>query len=105
MSWMILFLAGLLEVAWAVGMKHIDGFSRPWVLAGTVAATILSVVLLGLAMKNLPLGTAYAVWTGIGAIGTFIVGILWLGDSMSTARVLSAVCVLIGLIGLKLSTP
>lgn len=105
MSWMILFLAGLLEVAWAVGMKHVDGFSRPWVLAGTVAATILSVVLLGAAMKNLPLGTAYAVWTGIGAIGTFIVGILWLGDSMSTARVLSAVCVLIGLIGLKLSTP
>lgn len=105
MSWMILFLAGLLEVAWAVGMKHIDGFSRPWVLAGTVAATILSVVLLGLAMKNLPLGTAYAVWTGIGAIGTFIVGILWLGDSVSVARVLSALCVLVGLIGLKLSTP
>ena len=74
-------------------------------MAGTVAATILSVVLLGLAMKNLPLGTAYAVWTGIGAIGTFIVGILWLGDSVSTARVLSALCVLVGLIGLKLSTP
>lgn len=105
MSWMILFLAGLLEVAWAVGMKHIDGFSRPWVLAGTVVATVLSVVLLGLAMKNLPLGTAYAVWTGIGAIGTFIVGIFLLGDSLSTARIVSALFVLVGLIGLKLSTP
>jgi quaternary ammonium compound-resistance protein SugE len=105
MSWMILFLAGLLEVAWAVGMKHIDGFSRPWVLAATVLATVLSVVLLGFAMKNLPLGTAYAVWTGVGAIGTFIVGILWLGDSLSAARVISALLVLLGLIGLRVSTP
>ncbi len=105
MSWLILFVAGLLEVAWAVGLKHVDGFSRPWVLVGTLAATVLSVVLLAIAMKNLPLGTAYAVWTGIGAIGTFVIGIIWLGDSMTTARILSALCVLIGLIGLKLSTP
>lgn len=105
MSWLILFVAGLLEVAWAVGLKHVDGFSRPWVLVGTLAATVLSVVLLAIAMKNLPLGTAYAVWTGIGAIGTFVIGIIWLGDSMTTARILSALCVLIGLIGLKVSTP
>jgi quaternary ammonium compound-resistance protein SugE len=105
MSWLILFVAGLLEVAWAVGLKHVDGLSRPWVLVGTLTATVLSVVLLAIAMKNLPLGTAYAVWTGIGAIGTFVIGIIWLGDSMTTARILSALCVLIGLIGLKLSTP
>ncbi len=105
MSWLILFVAGLFEIIWAVGLKQIDGFSRPWVLVGTLAAIVLSMVLLAVAMKNVPLGTAYAVWTGIGAIGTFIVGIIWLGDSMTLTRVASALCVLIGLIGLKLSTP
>ena len=105
MSWLILFVAGLFEIVWAVGLKHIDGFSRPWVLVGTLAAIVLSMGLLALAMRNVPLGTAYAVWTGIGAIGTFVVGIIWLGDSMTFARVASALCVLIGLIGLKLSTP
>ena len=104
MSWMILFVAGLFEIVWAVGLKHIDGFSRPWLLIGTFAAIVLSMTLLAVAMKNVPLGTAYAVWTGIGAIGTFIVGIFWLGDSISAARVLSAICVLVGLIGLKMST-
>ena len=86
-------------------MKQIDGWSRPWVLAGTLVAIALSMFLLAVAMKDVPLGTAYAVWTGIGAIGTFIVGIIWLGDPMSAARVVSALCVLVGLIGLKLSTP
>ncbi len=106
MSWLILFVAGLFEIVWAVGLKHIDGFSRPWVLVGTLAAIVLSMGLLALAMRNVPLGTAYAVWTGIGAIGTFVVGIIWLGDSSDIhARVASALCVLIGLIGLKLSTP
>lgn len=105
MSWVILFVAGLLEVVWAVGLKQLDGFSRPWILLGTVAATVLSVWLLAVAMKEVPLGTAYAVWTGIGAIGTFIVGILWLGDPANIPRVLSALCVLVGLIGLKLSAP
>lgn len=105
MSWLILFVAGLFEIVWAVGLRQVDGFSKPWVLAGTLLAIVLSMVLLAVAMKNVPLGTAYAVWTGIGAIGTFIVGIIWLGDSMTLARVASALCVLIGLIGLKLSTP
>jgi len=86
-------------------LKQIDGLSKPWVLAGTLVAIVLSMALLAVAMKHVPLGTAYAVWTGIGAIGTFIVGIIWLGDSMTLARVASALCVLIGLIGLKLSTP
>ncbi len=105
MSWLILFVAGLFEVVWAVGLKQVDGFSKPWVLLGTLVAIVLSMLLLALAMKNVPLGTAYAVWTGIGAIGTFIVGIIWLGDAVSIARIASALCVLIGLIGLKLSTP
>ncbi len=105
MSWLILFVAGFFEIAWAVGLKQLDGLSKPWVLVGTLVAIVLSMGLLACAMKNVPLGTAYAVWTGIGAIGTFIVGIIWFGDSMSFARVASALCVLLGLIGLKLSTP
>lgn len=105
MSWLILFVAGFFEIVWAVGLKQIDGWTRPWVLAGTLVAIALSMFLLAVAMKDVPLGTAYAVWTGIGAIGTFIVGIIWLGDPMSVARVVSALCVLVGLIGLKLSTP
>lgn len=103
MSWVILLVVGLFEIVWAVGLKQLDGFSRPWMLLMTVGATVLSMWLLAVAMKELPLGTAYAVWTGIGAIGTFIVGILWLGDPASTPRILSALCVLVGLIGLKLT--
>lgn len=105
MSWLILFIAGLFEVVWAVGLKHVDGFSKPWVLVGTLAAILLSMGLLALAMKNIPLGSAYAVWTGIGAIGTFIVGIVWLGEAATIPRIISAACVFIGLIGLKLSSP
>lgn len=105
MSWLILFIAGLFEVVWAVGLKHVDGFSKPWVLVGTLAAILLSMGLLALAMKNIPLGSAYAVWTGIGAIGTFIVGIVWLGEAATIPRTISAACVFIGLIGLKLSSP
>jgi len=103
MSWVILFVAGLFEIAWAVGLKQVDGWSRPWVLTGTIVATVLSMWLLAVAMKEVPLGTAYAIWTGIGAIGTFIVGILWLGDPVSAPRILSALFVILGLIGLKLT--
>ena len=103
MSWIILFLAGLFEIAWAVGLKYSDGFTRlvPSVLTG--AAMLISVVLLGWAMKGLPLGTAYAIWTGIGAVGTVIVDIFLFGESMAPMRLISIALVLAGLIGLKLS--
>jgi len=103
MSWIILFLAGLFEVAWAVGLKYTDGFSRPLPTALTVAAMLVSIGLLGLAMKELPLGTAYAIWTGVGAVGTVIAGILLFGESMALVRLLSVGLIVAGLIGLKLS--
>lgn len=80
MSWIILFFAGLFEVGWAVGLKYTDGFSRPLPTALTIAAMAISLGLLGLAMKELPLGTAYAIWTGVGAVGTVIAGIILLAS-------------------------
>jgi len=103
MSWLILFFAGLFEIAWAVGLKYSDGFTRLVPSALTLVAMVISVVLLGWAMKGLPLGTAYAVWTGIGAVGTVIVGIFLFGESMAPLRLLSVALVVAGLIGLKLS--
>ena len=103
MSWLILFFAGLFEIAWAVGLKYSDGFTRLLPSVLTLAAMVISVVLLGWAMKGLPLGTAYAVWTGIGAVGTVIVGIFLFGESMAPLRLLSVALVVAGLIGLKLS--
>lgn len=103
MSWLILFFAGLFEIAWAVGLKYSDGFTRLLPSVLTLAAMVISVVLLGWAMKGLPLGTAYAVWTGIGAVGTVIVGIFLFGESMAPLRLLSVALVVTGLIGLKLS--
>ncbi len=82
MSWIILFFAGLSEVGWAVGLKYTDGFSKPLPTALTIAAMAVSLGLLGLAMKELPLGTAYAIWTGVGAVGTVIAGIILFGESM-----------------------
>ena len=89
MSWIILFCAGLFEVVWAVGLKYTEGFTRPLPTVITVAAMLASLGLLGLAMKELPLGTAYAIWTGIGAVGTVIVGIMLFGESMAPIRLLS----------------
>lgn len=103
MSWIILFLAGLFEVAWAVGLKYTDGFTRPLPTLLTIGAMVVSIGLLGLAMKELPLGTAYAIWTGVGAVGTVIAGILLFGESMALVRLLSVGLILAGLIGLKLS--
>jgi len=103
MSWIILFVAGLFEVAWAVGLKYTEGFTRPIPTALTLLAIITSMGLLGLAMKNLPLGTAYAIWTGVGAVGTVIVGIVLFGESMAPVRLLSVALILCGLVGLKLS--
>ena len=103
MAWIILFFAGLFEVCWAVGLKYTEGFSRPLPTALTVAAMLISLGLLGLAMKELPLGTAYAIWTGIGAVGTVIAGILLFGESMALVRLLSVALIVCGLLGLKLS--
>lgn len=103
MSWIILFLAGLFEVGWAVGLKYTDGFTRPLPTLLTVGAMIISLALLGLAMKELPLGTAYAIWTGVGAVGTVIAGIILFGESMALLRLLSVGLIVAGLLGLKLS--
>ena len=102
-AWLILFLAGLLEIAWAVGLKYSEGFSRLWPSVGTVIAMVASVWLLSLAMKSLPLGTSYAVWVGVGAAGTVILGIVLLGESASPARLISVGLILAGIVGLKLA--
>ncbi|MNJ27016.1 Quaternary ammonium compound-resistance protein SugE [compost metagenome] len=103
MSWIILFFAGLFEVGWAVGLKYTDGFTRPLPTALTIVAMAISLGLLGLAMKELPLGTAYAIWTGVGAVGTVIAGIILFGESMALVRLLSVALIVTGLIGLKVS--
>lgn len=103
MSWILLFFAGLFEVGWAVGLKFTEGFSRPLPTVLTVAAMAASLGLLGLAMRHLPLGTAYAVWTGIGAVGTVIAGIILFGESMAWMRIISVLLIVCGLLGLKLS--
>ena len=103
MAWIILLFAGLFEICFAVGLKYTEGFSRPLPSALTVAAILLSLGLLSLAMKELPLGTAYAIWTGIGAVGTVIAGIILFGESMSLVRLLSVALIVCGLLGLKLS--
>ncbi|HHJ1296733.1 quaternary ammonium compound efflux SMR transporter SugE [Pseudomonas sp. P1B16] len=103
MSWIILFFAGLFEVGWAVGLKYTDGFSRPLPTVLTVGAMVISLGLLGLAMKELPLGTAYAIWTGVGAVGTVIAGIILFGESMALVRLVSVALIICGLIGLKVS--
>jgi quaternary ammonium compound-resistance protein SugE len=105
MAWALLFIAGLLEVAWAVGLKYTQGFTRlgPSLLTG--AALIGSFALLGIATKTLPIGTAYAVWVGIGALGAGIFGILVLGESASPARLAFLALLLVSVVGLKLSSP
>ncbi|HBO1778670.1 TPA: quaternary ammonium compound efflux SMR transporter SugE [Pseudomonas aeruginosa] len=103
MSWIILFFAGLFEVGWAVGLKYTEGFSKPLPTVLTALAMLVSLGLLGLAMKHLPLGTAYAVWTGVGAVGTIIAGIVLFGESMALLRLASVALIVCGLVGLKLS--
>jgi quaternary ammonium compound-resistance protein SugE len=105
MSWLILFLAGLLEACWAVGLKYSDGFTRLLPSAVTVAAMLASVGLLGVAMRGLPLGTAYAVWTGIGTVGAVVAGVMLFGEQLPPLRLISVLLVLAGIVGLKLSTP
>ena len=103
MSWLILLVAGLFEMGWAIGLKYTEGFTRLWPSLWTVTSMTISVVMLGVAMKYLPVGSAYAVWVGIGAVGTVILGIVLLGESASTLRLLSVGCIILGIIGLKLA--
>lgn len=102
MAWVVLLVAGLLEIVWASSMKASEGFTRHWYTGVTLVAAWLSFWLLGVAMKSLPLGTAYAVWTGIGAVGAFVVGILFFGDAATAIRLGSAALIVAGVVGLKL---
>lgn len=102
MAWVVLFFAGLFEVAWAIGLKYTDGFSKLWPSVGTVVAMTASVVLLGWALKSLPLGTAYAVWTGIGTVGTAALGMILFGEPAGAARLLCIAAIVGGIIGLKM---
>lgn len=104
MSWIILVLAGLFEIAWAIGLKYTEGFTRFWPTVGTVASMVISVGLLGIAMRALPVGTAYAIWVGIGAVGTVILGIVLMGDAASPGRLISLALIVAGIIGLKLAS-
>jgi quaternary ammonium compound-resistance protein SugE len=104
MSWILLFLAGVLEIVWAIGLKYTEGFTRPAPTALTLAAMAASFYLLSLALRTLPLGTAYAVWVGIGAIGTALAGVLLFDEPMSTLKAISLVLVIAGIAGLKLAS-
>lgn len=105
MSWVYLLIAGLLEVAWAVGLKYTEGFTRLWPSVYTLVAMAGSVLMLGIALRHLPLGTAYAVWTGIGTVGTAIFGMVMLGEPAGALRLGSIALIALGIIGLKLVTP
>lgn len=103
MNWAILILAGLFEIGWAIGLKYTQAFTRLWLTVGTVLAMIVSLGLLGVAMKGLPVGTAYSVWVGVGAVGTVILGIVLLGEPATLPRIISIALILAGIVGLKLS--
>jgi quaternary ammonium compound-resistance protein SugE len=105
MAWIVLFVAGLFEVGWAVGLKYTEGFSRLWPSVGTVASMILSLGLLGLALRTLPLGTAYAIWTGVGTVGTALLGIMLFHEAADPIRLVCMGLILAGIVGLKLVTP
>lgn len=104
MSWILLFVAGLFEIGWAIGLKYTHGFTRLWPSVGTALWMLVSVVLLGLAMRDLPVGTAYAVWTGIGAVGTVILGIALFNDPANAARLVCVGLIVAGILGLKLTS-
>ena len=103
MNWIILILAGFCEVGWAIGLKYTEGFTKFWPTLWTVVAMVVSLLLLGIAMKGLPVGTAYSVWVGVGAIGTVLLGIWIFGEPATTGRMVSVLLIVAGIIGLKVS--
>ena len=105
MAWFLLIAAGVLEIGWAVGLKYTDGFTRPWPTVAVIAAITASIALLGLAVRTLPVGTAYAVWTGIGTVGTVLLGIYLLGEPSNPLRLLFIAMIVAGIVGLKAVTP
>jgi len=104
MAWLVLIVAGLLEIVWATGLKYTEGFTRPWPSVITAAAMALSVWLLAVALKTIPIGTGYAVWTGIGAAGTAVMGMWLFGESRDLVRILSILTIVAGIVALKVST-
>jgi quaternary ammonium compound-resistance protein SugE len=104
MDWFILVVAGFFEIGWAIGLKYTEGFSRLWPTVGTMLSMIISLGLLGIAMKSLPVGTAYAIWVGVGAVGTAILGIVLMGEAANPLRLLSLGLIVTGIVGLKLAT-
>jgi quaternary ammonium compound-resistance protein SugE len=105
MAWVYLFLAGLFEIGWAIGLKYTEGFSRFWPSVWTILSMAVSFALMSLALKTLPMGTAYAVWTGIGAVGTVIVSIFLFGESAAPGRLFCIALIVGGIVGLKFVTP
>ena len=103
MAWIVLVIAGLFEVCWAIGLKYTDGFTRLWPSVGTIAAMTVSVLLLGWSMRTLPVGTAYAAWTGIGAVGTVLLGVALFGEPATAARLGCVALIVAGIIGLKVT--
>jgi quaternary ammonium compound-resistance protein SugE len=103
MAWVLLVVAGLFEVGWAIGLKYTEGFTRMWPSVWTIAAMVLSVVLLGMAMKSLPVGTSYAVWVGVGAVGTAILGMVLFSEPATAGRLVSLAFIVVGIVGLKVT--
>lgn len=105
MAWIILVVAGLFEIGWAIGLKYTVGFTRFWPSVATIAAMVISLGLLGVAMKSIPVGTSYAIWVGVGAVGTAALGMLLFGEPANLARLISLGLIVAGIVGLKLATP
>lgn len=105
MPWLVLLIAGLFETGWAIGLKYSQGFTRPWPTAATIAAMAVSLTLLGIALRDLPVGTAYTIWVGVGAVGTVILGIFLFDDATSLGRMVCVGLILTGIIGLKVLSP
>ena len=104
MAWIILFVAGLLEIAWAVGLKYTEGFTRLWPTIAAAIAVVGSMTLLGVSLRTLPLGTAYAVWTGIGSVGTAVLGVILFREPVNATRLVCIGLIVVGIVGLKLAS-
>lgn len=105
MAWTILIIAGLFEIIWAIGLKYTEGFTRLWPSVGTIAAMIVGFILLSQALRTIPVGTGYAVWTGIGVVGTAVIGMTFLGEPRDAARVICLLLIIVGIVGLKIVSP